>query len=141
MFYRRKIKRNFRKLNHSVDVLSRNLLDEFLLTIRQLSDNLKTLCIKQVDEYRLICLDTSVSRNDLGYDVLCYSTVLHFVLFCENLTDTEKSILDFLKFVEDHPKSTISLYYEYNSLIDLAHQYQELTKIRTSIIEVEKLSK
>lgn len=57
------------------------------------------------------------------------------------MTDTEKSIFDFLKFVKDHPMSTLSLYYEYNSLIILAHQYKELTKIRTSIIEVEKLSK
>lgn len=57
------------------------------------------------------------------------------------MTDTEKSIFDFLKFVKDHSMSTLSLYYEYNSLIILAQQYKELTKIRTSIIEVEKLSK
>lgn len=141
MIVRRKIRKSFKNLNHSVVVLSKNLLDEFLLTNRQLSDNLKTLCIKEVDEYRLICLNTSVLRNNLGYDVLCYSTVSQFILFCENLTDTEKSIFDFLKFVKDHPMSTLSLYYEYNSLIILAQQYKELTKIRTSIIEVEKLSK
>lgn len=138
MFAKRKIRKGFQKLNHSVDVLSKNLLDEFLLTKWRLSDSLKTLCIENVDEDRFICLDISSLRNDLSYDVLRYATVSHFILFCENLIDTENSVDSFLRFVKDHPGSALSLYPEYNYLIVLAQQYKELTEIRSSIIEVQK---
>lgn len=139
MFAKKRIKKNFRKLNNSMETLTKNLLHQFLVNKRDLVIRLKSLCESEDHTYGLICLDCSIFANNLGFDVIAFDIVAEFMEFCDKLPDTEECIYDFLRYHKENPDSTLSLFHEYRNLITFSRQYKKLAKISTSIHEVENI--